>query len=250
MSANEPRRLKWDWFTTIGAAIALVVALVAGYAGVTNFISGDESPSYTYSYSPPTTQATVVAAFLGDSYTSGSGASPQQGYAPITSVKMCWSYAGFGQGGTGYTNPGQSEQNESIYQDRVHAVAAVKPDIVIVQGTSSDTDPTATFEGAATTFARLTEELPGTTVVVVGPASPPSKDASEVATISDAIRKAADQAGFAFLDPAGDNWIPTSAAFFISDGIHPNDEGYALYSDALYSRLKQLNVPQRENCNP
>lgn len=181
-----------------------------------------------------------LVAFLGDSYTAGTGSSGA-GYVDPTAVPLGWETVRFAQGGTGYTNPGDNE-GESVYADRVVAVVAANPDIVVIQGSTNDyaADPAALTTTAREVYASLRAGLPEARIIAVGPLAPPAADEDSLSRVARALRVAADGEGVPFIDPIAEGWLQPADGLFIEDGYHPNDAGYTAMADRLVGALRPL----------
>lgn len=212
---NRPRMI-----ALLAATAAGVAAVVGGYVAITQ-------PT-----GPP-------IAILGDSYTNSEGAgSTRHGFPALLGNAVDVPVETFGQGGTGYVNPGQAEQRESAYLGRVAEVASSHPRLVIVQGSVNDTGPDVE-QAAENTFQALHQQLPGVPVVAVGPAPTPARPAVDMA----AVKMAAAAAGVEFIDTTG--WLPVDdPTLWAADGVHPTASGHALIAAKLVSTLAaQLRRP-------
>ena len=189
--------------------------------------------------SKPTTKP-VVAAFLGDSFTAGVGASQGGGYADLLVRNMNWQAKMFAQGGTGYTNPGQPAEKETAFPERVPAVVAAAPNVVIVQGGINDGSPQATAEAAEETFTALRAGLPQAKIIAVGPVVAPKFPASKVEPIRDVIAAAAAKHGVTFVDPIAEGWLANEQLFF--DGVHPTQEGHAIIATKIREALAKNGI--------
>lgn len=186
---------------------------------------------------------------LGDSYTDGAnGISTTQTFpSDLMNYYVNLDVWPSGSGGTGYI--ANSDGNYVNFQARVQSdVISNNPDIVMVAGGINDLGYPSNqlYAAASELYATLTEALPSSTILVVGPWWPRSipVDTNEIAG-SEAIEAAANAAGLPFIQPAGNNpnpWItgyysvPGSgnAPIFIgSDGTHPTVAGHAFLAANL-----------------
>jgi lysophospholipase L1-like esterase len=129
----------------------------------------------TSSYRPATIAGQPVAAFIGDSYTFGGGASePQKRWTSLVSQRMGWVEHNFGRDSTGYWRAFPPSPN---YLGMVDAVAADNPDIVVVAGGQNDLDEFVRDSGAVSeaiteTYTAIRARLPNSRIIGVGPSSP------------------------------------------------------------------------------
>lgn len=183
---------------------------------------------------PPT------AVFLGDSYTAASSNGSDGEYVLSTAHALGWDAAALGQGGTGYVNPGQPEENEAVYLERVPGVVAIAPDIVVVQGGGNDALVSdCAIEGPASeVFTALREQLPEAQIIALASVPGPDVDAEAVAACTDAIQAAAAPMSIPVIDPAELGWLTDPALF--ADGFHLTAEGYTQLATLLAEQLRIL----------
>jgi acyl-CoA thioesterase-1 len=177
---------------------------------------------------------TVV--WIGDSYTEGSVDGVFDRFAVTIGRDLCWDDYTLAKGGTGYTNPGDPRGGGTIYADRVDEAVDLKPDLVIIQGSTNDKGPGA--EAAAIDlYDELEAKIPSAQLVVVGPFDPPGS--KNVAT-RDAIRDAAESRGLTFIDSYG--WLNPDE--YGDDGVNPNEQGHRV----IAAKLTKFLVPEWDAC--
>lgn len=175
--------------------------------------------------------ATLRVAVLGDSYTLGANADPGQGFVDLLGRQNPhWTYEVFGQGGTGYINPGTG--TESAYLERVPDVVTYAPELVIVEGGINDAADPKEQQAATAVFEALKQGLPDSRVVVLGPIDTPVAAREDVAR--DAIQAAAEAADLTFLDAF--TWVDVGDPS-LWDDIHPTTAGHAVLAQQLQSAL-------------
>ncbi|WP_298459236.1 SGNH/GDSL hydrolase family protein [uncultured Cellulomonas sp.] len=185
-------------------------------------------------------------AFLGDSLTVGVGAPPGRGYAPQTARALGWPIAVVdGVSGSGFVAPGLGRP----MPDRVPAVVAAKPDVVVVAGGSNDVfgGYDAEAVGAATTelLTELRAGLPDAAVVVLGPFPTSLAGVGAPDPVRDAVREATLAAEARWLDAGAvvASVVTTDAdwdRYTSADGLHPNEDGYRAMAHALAAELTEL----------
>lgn len=183
---------------------------------------------------------TPTIAFLGDSWTEGVGGTNHQGYAPRTAERLGWHFLNFGVGGSGYTKPGV---DHSVFAERIAAVVASHPDVIVVQGSLNDASSTPTAEASAayTTLRLLHEEAdPGTRIIVLGASYNPGTQNATIDWINAAVRSGANRVGLPFVDPALLNWTDPRDPTVWSDPWHPNDEGHQHIANHLAALIPAL----------
>ncbi|PQP25180.1 hypothetical protein C5613_10075 [Rhodococcus opacus] len=226
-------------------AFALVVGVGMYYANVQR--TPPASANAPYTPGPAPAQVSSKLAILGDSYTAGAGAAVDEGFGQQVAALLCWDGAYFGQGGTGYTNPGQLEEGESVYLQRVNAVIEARPDVVVVQGSTNDSGGPANTDQARKVFSAIRAGLPNAQIVALGPVAPPKEDPAKVAASRDAVRVAAEGERIPFIDPIAVGWMPGSFNFG-EDGINLNRFGHKLMAENLFGAIRQLNLPNLTRC--
>ncbi|GAA5193129.1 hypothetical protein GCM10023346_17010 [Arthrobacter gyeryongensis] len=116
---------------------------------------------------PAAVNGTTVA-FIGDSYTPGTGAgNPANRWTTKLSVDMSWSEVNLGKGGTGYFNAGSSVNYRGVIPDAVSS----KPAIVLVAGGGNDLGFGVQRFGPSVDafYAALRKALPDAKIVAVSP---------------------------------------------------------------------------------
>ena len=174
------------------------------------------------------------AIFLGDSYTSGAGASAPYGSWAITAGRLLgWDAWASGRGTTGYANPGFFEPG-ATFADRVRRdVIRFRPDVVVVAGGINDVQARfysveAVREGAQRLFATLRRQLPAARLVVLGPWQVRRLRTARFDAIHAAIAGAAAEAGATFLDNVAQGWMAGDDLDWIlgPDRLHPTQAGH------------------------
>ena len=235
---------------TLTVIAAVVVFAVAGYVIVHHdpVARAGQTPGYT---APPSTtpappsgsaspegagKTTPTVAFLGDDYTTGTGASAKaERFTTLVCKRLGVTEQNFGADGAGYASPSAA----GAYLSRVAQVVAAKPDVVVVSGGRNDVlDNADTVAAHATAlFTTLHAELPNAVLVAVAPFWGDSAPQAALARIADSIRRAVEAAGGTYLDIADPlrghpEWM--------ADAADPNDAGYAAIATALESKLRPL----------
>jgi lysophospholipase L1-like esterase len=175
-----------------------------------------------------------IVAFLGDDWTSGTGASNRsKRFTTLVSTALHLRERNLGVAGSGYGKQGRSAGD---YFSRIADVVAAGPAVVVVSGGRNDIGESVGFvrSHARRLFQVLRSRLPQTTVVALQPmwgASPPPP---ALRRVIHAVRKAASAAGvdyIGFPDPLRHH------PELMADDAHPNDAGYAAIAAALEKHL-------------
>jgi lysophospholipase L1-like esterase len=187
-----------------------------------------------------TATGSPTVAVIGDSYTSGNGATDvRHGWAYLLARREGWRPVLLGIGGTGLRNDGPC--NGQQYLTRVAAAAAVDPAGVIVEGGLNDRLASAADEENAIhgVVTELRAQIPGARIALIGPPAPGPSYVVGVARISRAFRAAAEVTGVQLIDPYAAKWFtPANRPGYIApDGIHPNDAGHAYFAERVAEAL-------------
>jgi lysophospholipase L1-like esterase len=241
MSEHPRRRLPWA-VPAAGVVLAVALGLILTLAvprPASSAVAGAQRPAAATSE-----HRTPVVAFLGDSWTvgygSGGGTHDFHGYVERTAAILGWRSLDFGVGGSGYTHPGS---DKSVYAQRIAAVVAAHPDVIVVQGSLNDSPSTPAAEASAayTTLHLLRAEAdPGTPILVVGASYAPGKPNATIDWINAAIRRAAERVGLAFVNPAQLNWSDPHDPTIWFNPIHVNDHGAQLIAEHLAPLIRPL----------
>ena len=168
------------------------------------------------------------AVFLGDSYTTGwNGAGlGSRGWPRIVSGARGWQTVNLAVAGTGFMNPGWTNQPVG---SRVTEGIRQKPDVVFIAAGHNDSrwSVSTTAEAADKVIARLHKALPNALLVIVAPIWPTGSPPTRCLALRDHLRRTAASIGAVFIDPLGERWFAGSNERFIGpDGIHPTDAGH------------------------
>lgn len=213
-------------------AAAVVVAATLGVSACSAAIPADDR-------APGDTRV----AFYGDSYTLGTGASSHEvRWSTVISEQRRWSEFNPSVNGLGFIN------NRSAFGDGdlPSLVIADKPDIVMVTMGLNDN---FSFGSRADDihaqilhdFDRLTTALPDAQFIVVEPFWYTDERPDSVETIIGWVQDAATSIGADYI-PDASHWIEGHPEWMASDGLHPNDDGYAEMATQMDQALRTLGL--------
>lgn len=243
------RRFGSWWIVVLAGlvAAALIVAVFV-HAGQLQSKAAAEVARYTPAPLPSATVTTIpVVAFMGDSYTAGTGASDtDHRFATLVAVKEGWDAQDFGQGGTGYTVALTDAATAKIacggstcpsYPEMIPKVAAARPDIVVVSGGRNDAGVPTNAEATAIRdfYKKLRGALPDAKIIATSPIWDSSPPPASLTPMQAAVKSAVQSVKGTYLDigeplKGHRDWI-------IADGVHPNDEGHAAIAAAIEAGL-------------
>jgi lysophospholipase L1-like esterase len=184
-----------------------------------------------------------VVAFYGDSYTLGTGASDASlRWSTRISESRGWVEVNLSVNGLGFIH------NRQLFGDGdlPSKVIAADPDIVFVTMGLNDNFSYAFAADAIeaqidTDFQRLTEALPEARFIVVEPFWYTAERPPSVEVIVGWVRDAAERYGTDYI-PGASSWIQGRPAEMASDGLHPNDQGYAEMTRLMDAALLELGL--------
>ena len=187
----------------------------------------------------------VVAAFYGDSYTRGTGAtSPERRWSTIVSSERGWFEFNPSVDGLGYViNRGFAAGGDLVDQIVDHEP---EPDVVIVTMGLNDNFimPAEADDIEAAIDAdlqRFDAELPDARLVVVEPFWHQDERPESVAQIIGWVEAAAERVEADYISGAS-RWIEGHPEWMAADTIHPNDEGYAEIASRMDEELERLGL--------
>jgi lysophospholipase L1-like esterase len=141
------------------------------------------------------------------------------------------------QPGTGYATAFLSNKP---YTARVDEIVALKPDILVVEGSRNDVDAAATRLAAAEVLGKLRRGLPQAGILVIGPIYSFTTNVGTT-RINEAVKAAAAVLRLTYVDAVKAGWFTGSAHRLIaSDGVHPTDEGHRYLADLIAPRVKLM----------
>lgn len=203
---------------------------------------------------PATARPPFDAAFLGDSYTFGVGATqPTDGYAYLVARAEGWTARVVGLPGSGYVRVAIRD-HENIAAG-LSAVIAAQPRVVIVASGHNDAMPhvpyTQTGAAALRDLRALRAALPQATIVVLGPIWLNGFPDRKALYVNHAIHLAQERVpGTLWIDPIAQRWFTGSWVKRTGDDRtminyaagHPNNRGYRHIASLLEADLRELGV--------
>lgn len=182
-------------------------------------------------------------AFYGDSYTLGTGASdPSLRWSSIICAERGWQEFNPSVNGLGFVN-NRATDGEG---DLPALVIANDPSIVFITMGLNDN---FSYDRAANQirlritedFTRLATALPDARFIVVEPFWYTDRRPESVEVIIGWVRDAAAAIGADYI-PGASHWIEGHPEWMASDGLHPNDAGYAAMAGRMDAELTKLGL--------
>jgi len=183
-----------------------------------------------------------IAAFYGDSYTLGTGASdPSLRWSTRIAVSRGWREVNPSRNGLGFVN-----NRESLRADLPGQIIDAEPDLVIVtmglnDVFSYDTAAAGIHRQIERDLTRLSDALPDARIVVVEPFWYTEARPDALETIIDWVEEEAADIGADHIAGAS-RWIGGRDGLMAPDDQHPNDEGYAVITEKMDAALASLGL--------
>ena len=219
--------------------LTAAVVLTAALALATGCAPAPEGNRVT----DPDDRTQPLAAFYGDSYTLGTGASsPTERWSSTICAERDWDEFNPSVNGLGFINNrtafGEGDLPELIIQQR--------PDIVFItmglnDNFSYDRAAPEIEAQIAEDFDRLATALPDARFIVVEPFWYTDERPESVEIIIDWVRENADRIGADWI-PGASRWIEGHPEWMAADGLHPNDDGYAELHRRMDAALTELGL--------
>ncbi|MFT4229656.1 MAG: SGNH/GDSL hydrolase family protein [Microbacterium sp.] len=251
MARSAPERTRQSPWPL--ALLAIAVALVCVLAGWHPWTGSDAPVSGGVADGAGAAPAPVALSLpeharvliLGDSWTYGQAAAvPTEGYAYVLGRTLGWDVTVDGVRGSGYLRPGL---DGGSFGERIAALdPALRPDLVIVQGSINDRGRYPQGYRAAVTGAwdRLSEIFPEAHVVIVGPAPHVLPVEEKTALIDADLAELARARGWTYISPIAQEWITAANYHAVIDTgegkNHPSTAGHAYLAARLADDIRRL----------
>ncbi|MEO6115558.1 MAG: SGNH/GDSL hydrolase family protein [Pseudolysinimonas sp.] len=224
-------------------AIVVVAAAVVLAVSVLNACTADPESATSSSKGAPVSALPAdapVVAFYGDSYTLGTGASSEsKRWSTIICAQRGWNEFNPSVNGLGFVN---NRVQDGI--DEPALIVSQHPDIVFVTMGLNDnfSYPQAAkqiHQAIIGDLSGLKAQLPNARFIVVEPFWYTDERPKSLTVIINWVHEEAVAIGADYI-PGASHWIEHHPEWMASDGLHPNDAGYAhmaVKMDAALTRL-------------
>lgn len=236
----------------IVAAFVAVVSVVLVTLAVLGVRLGDGATTAVQQATPAVTDPDApLAAFYGDSYTLGTGASsPAVRWSSVICAERGWREYNPSVNGLGFVNHRSTVPTGELADydpdDEVPLIVAQHPDIVFVTMGLNDNfsmpSRAADIQSAiGHDLDVLRAELPDARIIVVEPFWYTDERPDSVTQIIGWVKAGADRIGADYI-PEASHWIEGHPEWMAGDGLHPNDAGYAEMSRRMDAALAVLGL--------
>ena len=251
-------RMRWDRAKGAVLAIAVSLLVVAALSGLWILVRPPQANVDAVALNASAAADAALArssryeaamaartAFLGDSYTAGSGASAtDRRFSSIVASGEGWQEINFGVGGTGFFNERTTGANPALaYPNRLDSVVDSQPATIIVTGGRNDVgqwnrDSKPVADNIESTIRILRQRLPDARIIIVSPMGSAETPApSAYAAMASVERLSAIAVGAEFIDIGQP--LEGRPDLVEEDQVHPNDAGHAALADAILNALDQ-----------
>lgn len=187
---------------------------------------------------PTSLDSVPLMAFLGDSYTQGTGANgPDRVYANALATALGYAYWGDGLGGSGWNTASTNDPTSRIGR-RIAKLTKAPAVIVTALGYNDAGSSMATL---ATSYdaaiAALKAAYPAAKIVSLGPWTPLGSTAN-LATVAATVSGRAAAAGVPFVDIADVINANNKATFIGGDNVHPVQAGHEFLGRSIAPRMR------------
>lgn len=231
------------------AVLAAAALLLTGCAAETPPTASEKIEKYYAANTTaalPTRAPFPVVAFIGDSYSAGSGSSdPTMRWTTKTAFRLDLVEKNHAVAGSGYVNvgkPGTCGKQRVVcpnYAGVVKEVMIDKPDIVVISGGRNDVwyTPEEIESNVTGLVKALRAGLPKAKIVITSPLWDARPASPEFTMVRDTVKQAAAAAKVPYADLG--NPLRSKPDLIGPDGVHPNNMGYEAITAAATNALKE-----------
>ncbi|WP_062311197.1 SGNH/GDSL hydrolase family protein [Demequina rhizosphaerae] len=187
------------------------------------------------------------AAFVGDSYSAGAGASDTDvRWTTVVANDLGWSEDNVALGGTGYVTSAGKEACGldycGTYAETIGDVGG-DPDLVVISGGRNDGRSPAGLENAAVnTFEKAHTRFPNALIVATSPLWDDDEAPAWLEDNAEVVKRAAEETGTVYLDIGQP--LAGHPAYIAEDGLHPNDAGHVAIAIAFEAAWEDFAASQ------
>lgn len=256
------RKKRVDLIVLGVVAVAVMALLLSVFTRMQENRAEAAVQTYPQLTQAPPTIAVQSVAFIGDSYSAGTGSTGYNTrFTTLVSAYEGWASQSFAYGGTGYLRTATTSAKTGCgsdycpsYGQVIARVKAYDPTLVVVSGGRNDVnlDETQVETAISDFYTALRTTLPQARIVATSPLWAYTQPPAQLARIQQAVRSNAARVGATYLDlgqPLVDDQNLTAP-----DRVHPNNRGHAeiarLIEVALSNTPEATPLPASPSATP
>ena len=225
------------------AAVSLVIAVVclSACAGVPSPGSSPTTPAPTGYIAKPLPARPVVVA-IGDSIMKGHGLPSTDAWPALIGAKHDWTVHNLACDGAGFGTVGAKDDCATTFASLVEKAEKLKPDIVLISGSSNDlgfaNDKLSTATAAA--MRSLREENPSARIIGISTVWGDTLTPPQIDDINDQVRAAVDEVGGVYLDIGQP--LAGHRSWLQADDVHPTVRGQQILARVITGALRSAKI--------
>ncbi len=215
------------------SSLALGALLVAAWASAPPLSAG-------FGVNPLPAHPVVVA--IGDSIMKGYGLPGSQSWPAIIGAAQHWKVHNLACNGAGFKRVGSIDDCAATFDSLVQKAEELKPDIVLISGSSNDLGSANDQLSDATLAAlhALRSENPNALIIGISTVWGDTQTPPQIDLINDQVRAAVDQVGGLYLGIGQP--LAGHRAWLQADDVHPTAEGQRVLAGTISRALRRANA--------
>ena len=224
-------------WTTVARRTA-VASLALGALFVAAWASSPPAASYGGRALP----AHPVVVAIGDSIMKGHGLPGSQAWPAIIGAANHWTVHNLACDGAGFKTVGAAYDCAAPFNALVQKAEELKPDIVLISGSSNDLGAANDTLSSATAAAlrSLRAENPNALIIGISTVWGDTLTPPQIENINDQVRAAVDEVGGLYLNIGQP--LANHRSLLQSDDVHPTAEGQRVLAQVISRALRGANV--------
>lgn len=169
----------------------------------------------------------------------GNGVSPDEAWPAIVAAQDGWNLTNLACNGAGFLTPGDDSDCAETFSGLVALTVALKPETVIISGSSNDfgRDDSALVEETTTEIAQLRSALPNARIIGLSTVWGDTDVPAQLAQVNSQVQQAVEKVGGAYLDIGQP--LQGHPEWMQWDGVHPTAAGQLALSAAIQIAFRE-----------